>query len=522
MWPLSRSAPAQTGRQNRRRTDRFQLAVELLEERAVPSTVPNDPMFGKLWGMQTIHASEAWDLTTGSSNVVVAVIDTGVDYTHRDLYKNIWLNQEEIPREIRGRLTDVDRDGLITFWDLNEPVNQGPGRIADLNGTGYIDGGDLLRPTAQGGWVDGRDGGGNGYTDDLIGWDFGDNDNDPMDHDDHGTHVAGTIGAVGNNGVGVTGVAWRVQTMPVKKVTDRGTATVQNIIDSLYYAVDNGARVSNNSYGDPASALTEAERTAGYAAIQYAASKDHLFVTGAQNQGSNNDLTPILPANYDLPNIITVAATDKKDTLASFSNYGATSVDLGAPGRTILSTVPDDHFTNYFGTSMATPHVAGAAALILSRNPNLSYSQVKALILDNVDPLPDLAGKTVTGGRLNVFKAVNAAAAPSAARSAAAVPNISIHDVTRHDGDKGFTQFTFTVTLSAAYDQPVTLSFRNLEETAKASEDYVAKTCTLILAPGKTKKAIAIEVKDGSNEEAGATFYGFSVLAVPAANALEC
>src|SRR5262249_38664185 len=140
MWPFPRSARARTGRSRRPRTARPRLSVELLEERAVPSTVPNDPMFNKLWGMEAVHAPEALDLTTGSPKAVVAVIDTGVDYTPPDLYKNIWLNQDEIPREVRSNLTDVDGDGRITFWDLNEPVNQGPGKITDLNGTGYIDG----------------------------------------------------------------------------------------------------------------------------------------------------------------------------------------------------------------------------------------------------------------------------------------------------------------------------------------------------------------------------------------------
>src|SRR5262245_15719949 len=293
MWPFSRIARTCTGRSRGPGAARPWLAVELLEERAVPSTVPNDPMFDKLWGMEAIHAPEAWDLTTGSTKVVVAVIDTGVDYTHPDLYKNVWLNQDEIPREIRRNLTDMDGDGRITFWDLNEPVNQGAGKITDLNGTGFIDGGDLLRPLAQGGWADGRDEGNNGFIDDLVGWDFFGNDNDPMDGIQHGTHVAGTIGAVGNNGVGVTGVNWQVQIMPVKWKSDVADVwTVQGALDSIYYAVNNGARISNNSYGAPATALTDSERAAVYAAIQFAASRDHLFVAAAGNEKSDNDAVP--------------------------------------------------------------------------------------------------------------------------------------------------------------------------------------------------------------------------------------
>jgi hypothetical protein len=183
---------------------------------------------------------------------------------------------------------------------------------------------------------------------------------------------------------------------------------------------------------------------------------------------------------------------------------------LGAPGVNIWSTVPGGDYANFFGTSMATPHVAGAAALILARNPNLSYAQVKSLILDNVDPVGDLAGKTVTGSRLNLFKAVSAAfAGPSAAPVAASafVPEISINDVTGHEGNKGFTLFTFTVTLSAAYDQPVTVSYSTVNGTAKAGEDYLATTGTLTFAPGETTKTITIEVKGDSKKEANETFY---------------
>src|SRR5262249_26776642 len=145
-------------------------AVEPLEDRWVPSTLPNDPMFGRLDGLQVAQAPQAWDLTTGSTRGGVAGIDNRRHYTHPHPYKNIWPNQAEIPAAVRPKLRDTDGDGLITFWDLNEPVNQGPGKITDLNGTGYIDGGDLLRPADQGGWADGRDNGNNGYVDDLVGW----------------------------------------------------------------------------------------------------------------------------------------------------------------------------------------------------------------------------------------------------------------------------------------------------------------------------------------------------------------
>src|SRR5262249_19223041 len=161
-----------------------------------------------------------WELTTGSTQVVVGEMDTGVEYMHPDLYRNVWLNQAEIPRDVRKKLQDVDGDGLITFWDLNQPVNQGPGKITDLNGTGFIDGGDLLRPVAAGGWADGRDDGHNGFTDDLIGWDFVEDDNDLMDTFGHGTATFGIIGAVGNNGEGVAGVNWKAQIQAVRVIPD--------------------------------------------------------------------------------------------------------------------------------------------------------------------------------------------------------------------------------------------------------------------------------------------------------------
>src|SRR5262245_13654271 len=192
------------------------LTLEPLEERCVPTTVPNDPIYPSQYsyGARITQADQAWDLTTGSTKVVVADIDTGLDYTHPDLYLNVWINQAEIPAAVRANLQDLDGDGLITFRDLNDPVNQGPGKVTDLNGTGYIDGGDLIRPVAAGGWADGEDGGHNHYTDDLIGWDFLHNDNDPFDDFGHGTYTAGLIGAVGNNGVGMAGLSWQVQIMP--------------------------------------------------------------------------------------------------------------------------------------------------------------------------------------------------------------------------------------------------------------------------------------------------------------------
>jgi serine protease len=408
------------------------LTLERLEDRRLMAGItPNDPLFVRQWGMEDIQAPNAWEITTGSTLVTVAVLDTGIDYSHPDLYLNIWVNQEEIPREIRRNLLDIDGDDLITFWDLNDERNQGPGKITDLSGNGRIDGGDLLRPVGAGGWADGRDDGHNGYEDDLVGWDFLDGDNDPMDVNAHGTIDAGIIGAVGNNGEGVAGLNWRCQLMPVRffprtdnLALEEIEAAVSAAPDAIRYAVDNGAHLSNNSWGGgvPVSILRPDLLPPILAAIEHAEAAGHLMVFSAGNDTTNIDNDPRLPQFWHAPNIISVAATTRLDQLASFSNFGETSVDLAAPGERIWSTTIQGSFpvgstgTQYnfgTGTSMAAPHVAGTAALILARNPELSYVEVKELILENVDPLPDLAGKMVSGGRLNTFRALSAMSATS-------------------------------------------------------------------------------------------------------------
>src|SRR5262245_97487 len=330
---------------------------------------PNDPKYGDgtLWAMNNtgqsggtadadIDAPEAWDIATGTSSTVVAVIDTGVDYNHPDLAANIWTNPGEIPGN------GIDDDG-------------------------------------------------NGFIDDVHGWDFANNDNNPMDDNGHGTHVSGTIGAIGNNGTGVVGVNWNVSIMPVKFLNAQGSGTVAAAIQALQYAVANGARVSNHSYGS--SSFSQAELDS----IQAAGAAGDLVVAAAGNgnffgQPINNDNTPFYPASYhpSPDNVIAVAATDRTDHFASFSNYGATSVDIAAPGVSIYSTTPNNSYGFKDGTSMATPHVTGAAALVWSAFPNLTAQEVKQRLLDNTDPIGNLnpSRPTVTNGRLNVFKALSA------------------------------------------------------------------------------------------------------------------
>jgi parallel beta-helix repeat protein len=310
-------------------------------------SVPNDERWDELWGMQQIDAPAAWDLGTGSSNVTVAVVDTGIDQDHPDLVSNLWKNDAE-----QNGMAGVDDDA-------------------------------------------------NGYVDDKTGWDFFNNDSNPDDDHSHGTHCAGIIGAVGNNSEGVAGVCWSVRLMAMKALGSQGGGTSSDLAEAVRYAADNGADIISASYGG--SELSQTEKDA----ISYAGDKGVLFVAAAGNGGDDsvgddNDSSPIYPANYDLANIVSVAATDTLDQLADFSNYGASSVDLAAPGVDILSTVPDGIYEEKQGTSMATPHVAGAAALLLSVNPSYTHLQLKQALLSTVDPLDDLTGKVLTGGRLNV------------------------------------------------------------------------------------------------------------------------
>jgi subtilisin family serine protease len=326
--------------------------------------MPNDPSFGRLWGLDNngqsgglagadIDATRAWDVTTGSRSVVVAVIDTGVDYRHTDLAANVWRN----PGEVAGNGVDDDRNGFI---------------------------------------------------DDVHGWDFANGDGDPLDDEGHGTHVAGTIGAVGNNGVGVTGVNWAVSIMALKFLGSDGSGSTSDAIAAINYATrmrrDFGVNVvaTNNSWGGGGSsaALRRAIQAGGDAGI--------LFVAAAGNEGVNNDVTPSYPANDTSTAVIAVAATDRSNRLASFSNYGATSVDIAAPGAAIYSTVPGNAYESYSGTSMATPHVTGAVALLAAANPQASAAAIRAAILSSARPVADLAGKVATGGMLDVAAALTA------------------------------------------------------------------------------------------------------------------
>ena len=390
--------------------------VDYAEQNWVVSgaAISNDALVGNEWGMQGdatapanpygSQSEEAWAAgATGSMKVVVGDIDSGIDYTHQDLYLNVWLNQGEIPLAFKGNLTDADGDGLITFRDLNSTSNAA--YVSDLNGNGYIDGGDLLKDSR---WVDGQDQDGNGYMDDLVGWNFVNNTNNPFDDNGHGTHTAGTIGAVGGNGVGVAGVDWNVQILALKFLDSTGSGTVANAAKALSYYTAEAKLMAgeqfvatNNSWAGGGVSSTM------QTAINTAAKAGELFVAAAGNAAVNTDTTANYPSNYSTVTavgyeaVISVAAIDSTGKLASFSNYGANTVDLGAPGVSILSTLPGNSYGYASGTSMATPHVTGAIALYASTHPNASAADIREALLASDISTPALVGKTVTGGRLD-------------------------------------------------------------------------------------------------------------------------
>jgi subtilisin family serine protease len=380
------------------------------------TSVSGNSSIGQEWALQAINAQAAWTVTQGSASIIVAVNDTGVDYTNPDLYQNIWINQAAIPASRLKNLVDVNNDGFISMADLNNPINQGPGKIQDLNHNGYIDAGDLLQPmvlnaqgqdTGQGGWVnsnvvDAAD----GLVGDVIGWNFSGNNNSPMDTNGHGTHVAGIIAAMGTNG-GMIGVAPNVQIMPIQFLDGNGNGTISQFIVGLDYSVAHGAKISSNSWtgADPSQALSDA--------INNAQANGMIFVAAAGNGGNNNDASPVYPANLTENNVVAVAATDQYNNLANFSNYGAKSVAMAAPGVNILSTLPGGSYGEKSGTSMSTPIVAGVMALVWSAHPSWTYLQVINQVESTVTKVSSLNGKVATGGIVNAAAALGVSAQPS-------------------------------------------------------------------------------------------------------------
>ncbi len=323
-----------------------------------PAVIPNDPSFPSQWNLHNtgqnggtpgadIKAAEAWSITTGSNDVVVAVIDSGIDYTHQDLAANMWRNE------------------------------------ADCNNNGIDDDGD-------------------GYVDDCYGIDTFNDDSDPMDDYNHGTHVAGIIGAVGNNNLGVVGVNWNIRMMACKFLGAEGYGTVADAIDCLEYVgamKDRGVNIvaTNNSWG--AYGFSQAL----YDAIDAHRSRGILFIAAAGNGNLSNDLYPAYPASYFLPNVISVAATDNLDKKSWYSDYGNRSVYVGAPGNEILSIAPGNAYATLAGTSMAAPHVAGVAALLKAQLPDRDWKTIKNLIIAGGDTIPSLVNATVSGSRVSAY-----------------------------------------------------------------------------------------------------------------------
>ncbi len=324
-----------------------------LVNRETSAEMPNDPLFAEQWALNNlgqdggtqradIDALEAWTKTKGSDEVVVAVLDSGVDFTHVDLKGNMWTRPANVPA-----YTD---DELGTFNDIN-----------GYNGTDKIA--------------------------------------DPMDDNGHGTHCAGIIGAEGDNGEGITGINQKVKIMPLKFLGRGGSGTTEDAIEAINYAIDrkkNGVnvRIISASWGSTSKskALEDTIRAAGEAGI--------LFVAAAGNDGSNNDSRPHYPSNYDLPNVISVAALDRNDRLASFSNFGVKTVHIAAPGKDILSTWLGGAYREASGTSMATPYVSGVAALIIAAEPKISMEKLRERLLSTADKIDTLNGKVATGGRV--------------------------------------------------------------------------------------------------------------------------
>jgi len=307
--------------------------------------IPNDPSFGSLYSMALVGAPTAWDTSTGSPQITVAIIDSGIDYLHPDLHSNVRVNSGEVPSNL------VDDDN-------------------------------------------------NGFVDDYYGYDFVNLDGEPMDDDSHGSHCAGTIGARGNNSLGVAGMNWQVGLLGVKVLDGSGQGYLSDVASGIQYAADRGASVISLSLGAPSTSQVLED------AISYAAAQGVLLVAAAGNEGSNNDSTPSYPASSTSSHILSVAATDQSDSLASFSNFGALSVDVGAPGVSILSTVPGNSYQFMSGTSMAAPLVAGLAALIKSVDNTLTALEIKQIIMATGEPLAALDGMTVTGKRVDAAAAI--------------------------------------------------------------------------------------------------------------------
>ncbi|XGC80891.1 S8 family serine peptidase [Bdellovibrio bacteriovorus] len=316
----------------------------------------NDPLLGNLWGIKNtgqqdsqrregiagmdVGAEQAWDITTGNKDIIVAVIDTGIDYNHPDLKENLWINEAEAKGQAG---VDDDNNGIID----------------DIHGANFVD---SNKPTGN-----------------------------PLDDHGHGSHCSGTIGATGNDGRGIVGVAWNVRLMGVKFLSASGSGSLEGALKGIDYAVKMGAVILSNSWGGGGYSETLKQ------AIERSHQANTLFVAAAGNESNNNDANPTYPATYDVPNIISVAAVDNRGQIASFSNYGKTKVHVGAPGVNVYSSIKGGGYDSWSGTSMAAPHVSGMAVLLKSNEPNLSNVEMKERIVSTAKPIAGLRGKSKAG-----------------------------------------------------------------------------------------------------------------------------
>lgn len=346
-----------------RLAQREDVASVTVDPKVYALFTPDDPKFSQMFGMKGtygIQATKAWDSETGTSTKMVAVIDSGVDYDHEDLTDNMWTN----PGEIAGNSIDDD---------------------------------------------------GNGFIDDVRGYDFYSDDNDPLDENGHGTHVAGTIAASGDNGLGVIGVAWTSKIVPVKCLSADGSGYDSDLVRAIDYVVDlkdAGAPIAviNMSLGGSYSEYL-------YDAVKRAATRNITVVAAAGNESNDNDLNPSYPANLYLTNVISVAASTSAGGMASFSNFGATTVHVAAPGLNILSTLPSDETGSRYGlesgTSMATPHVSGVIALMAAAYPQGKPALFRSILMATTQQRSAFKDTTISGGIVDANAAVVKAAAAS-------------------------------------------------------------------------------------------------------------
>jgi subtilisin family serine protease/WD40 repeat protein len=429
---------------------------------AATQRIPNDTKFTSLWGMHNtgqsggtadadVDAPEAWGRHTGTGNVVVAVIDTGVNHSHTDLRNNIWTNDSECP----------DGYGSCVANNVDEDNN--------------------------------------GYFDDFYGYDFVNNDSDPKDDNGHGTHVSGTIGATGNNGTGVVGVDWDVQIMGLKFLGSNGGGTTADAIEAVQYATDMRARgvnvvLTSNSWGGGAFSQ------ALYDAIAESGDAGMLFVAAAGNNGGSS---AIYPALYDLDNIVSVTATDRHDQLASFSNRG-TGVDIGAPGVDVYSTYRNNYST-LSGTSMATPHVSGTAALLadylITQSVTPTYANLRDCLYGAVDRIAATLNTVSTGGRLNAHNSLLCGAA-----IAGEVTGISIDDVSVLEGDSGTFDVELTVTRFGRLDTTTELDWTTADHSASADGDYHSASGHLVFPQGETTQRFVVTIQGDTAMEPDESF----------------